>query len=1224
MSDQFTKALEEASKKQDLMDRIKNLGPEEQQLFYDLGLFGMGSIDEINKVISIFKNAPHAALAADVRQSLNKESNLSPLDDLIKRFKDTPGYEDAVRTAQGSENPYVHIGDFPVPNAPNMEAPLTGKLGKPGIAESFHSVNQEQFPWSDTKFGATKKLLKKHKEANMPMEIHTSSDLIGREDYLSQIPEGSTINFYPPPESEIAKNIFPASPSYKRIENAANKLKDAGHNVVFHEPTIEGVIEATKNKLPRKGLQFGEDFSKDLLKRDLQNPAVLMQTQRELGLRPSLKSVPPQNYADGGIVQPQLVNVRDPDTGEIGSLPMSQLAEAQQFGYHPVSPEESAAYFKEQQYGTPVEQAKTALEGALSAATFGLSTGIETGLGAKAEDILARRETNPLAYAGGEMAGLIGSTLLAPEASAAGLMERAGAKAGAAIAPASYDAAVALNAAKEAGVGIEAAQAAYKSAKAAEPFMVKVGSEAANQAVQFALMQAGDEVSRSFLDPKRGFADAMADVGLSAVIGGVTGGAIGSVNPLFQATIGKKIEPWLEKFRMRANGETIPIGNELETVLQDAPPEVRAAFTGPEGEAIFKELVESGTSKGEALRQTRDKIIENMENNIYNMVSPAEKLSAFEAGEKAKEYIFNKFEELHNKIKGGYAEVGDIEKVAVDDESRLKFYDDIISKAIEKHGTDSPIYADLKNWAERILAKNDIGGLDQLVTELGGKAEKAKRSGDFVERAALTDLRQSIKEFQINYLDKTAMDLAKATGDENVIVAALLAKEQRDYVRELYKDFMGKMSDLASVGKFKAKSWGQLQEVLDKVPSARFAEKLFDKKNIEGLRLLRDEYPDVFKAIIDQKKTALAELSPKKLINAIDALPKEVRNTLFTEHEQRIIMNSDEVRGLLLQRSNPSGTARTLDTLWEFIPMGVGGIAAFLTGGNPIVGMLAGQGAKILGRDVPDAIKLAMLKTLGHSGPIDGTVFKAMVEFADIVQTGQKTISKAAKNVYMPFETASLVPQPSQKDRDKLQKQLVEIQNNPDKMLEVGGHLQQGMPDHASAMAQYAMGAVNYLNAIRPNTQKALPFDKNPMVSSADKAKYNRALDIAQKPLIVLDSVKNGTVTQHDVDVLKNINPPLYDKMGEALLHNLVDHTEKGKDVPYKTRLGLSTFLGSPLDSTMTPQAIMATQNLVAPQQQQGQTIPGQRAKHSFTALNKMPGMYQTPQQARTANKLGP
>lgn len=1172
--DQFSKSLEEAAKKQELMDRIKNLGPEQQKLFFDLGLSGMGSIEPLGESL-LSKMNPNQVL--EFINTPEKVGNLSVQDQKI--------YKNALNDVFGSVEKRAEL------SGKNLKRIKERAETEKFISEQGVKIDTEQKDYGsiyrymhdgDNEIGTI--LFNKDGRINADLD-----PMLRRKGVYQKLIEDNAIATGETKSLHNQRNALSNRTWNKLVDkDIANRYKSLGHDTVWGDEI--------KNQLNRSP---------------------------EANFDPRFKDFEGQHLADGGIVQDQLINVRDPDTGEIGSLPASQLAEASQFGYTPATPQETESFVREQKFGTPLEQAKTGLEGALSAATFGLSTAIETGLGAKPEDIVARRETNPLAHGAGQAAGLIGSSFLIPGGGVAGAMEEAGALAAGKLAPATYDAAKALNAAREAGVGIEEAQSAYKAAKAAEPFLIKVGSEAANQSVQFALMQAGDEVSRSFVEPKRSFADAMADVGLSGIIGGATGGVIGSVNPLWEATLGKKLEPWLEKFKARANGETIPIGNDLETVLKNEPAEVRAAFIGPEQEAYFKELVESGTSKGEALRLARDKTLEKMESNIYDIVTPKEKLSAFEAGEKAKEAILNKLEEFNQRVKAGYDEIGDIAQVSISDEPRLKFYDDLMAHAVETYGTDSPIYAMSKNWAERVLAKDTIGGMDQLVTELGGQANKAYRSGDFVERKALSDIREQIKMFQENYLDKQALDLAKATGDENVLVAALLAKEQRSYARELYKDFIGKISDIASVGKIKAKSWGQLQDALENVPSARFADKLFDRKNIEGLRLLRDEHPDVFNAIIDQKKSEFAELTPRKLINKIDALPKEVRNIMFSEQEQKLIANSEEVINKLNKRINPSGTARTLDTLWNKLPAGVGLLSSFLTGGNPVVGMLAGEGVAYLGRDIPDAIKLGMLKYLGAQGPVDASIFKSMVDYAEIVQAGQAKLAKSAKQVFMPMVTEA-ISQPSQKDRDKLQRQLVDIQNDPHKMIEVGGKLQQGMPDHTSVMAQYSMGAVNYLNSIRPKTTKAMPLDKNPQVSEYDKAKYNRALDIAEKPLIVFDSVKNGTVTQHDVNVLKNVNMPLYNKMSESILTNLVDHTEKGKDVPYKTRLGIATFLEQPIDSTMTPQAIAATQNLVAPEQAQGQTIPGQRAKHSFTALNKMPGMYQTPQQARTSNKLAP
>ena len=60
-----------------------------------------------------------------------------------------------------------------------------------------------------------------------------------------------------------------------------------------------------------------------------------------------------------------------------------------------------APELKEAKYGTPAQQAITALESAAAGATFGLSTGLERALGVSAEDIRARREVNPMTAGAG-------------------------------------------------------------------------------------------------------------------------------------------------------------------------------------------------------------------------------------------------------------------------------------------------------------------------------------------------------------------------------------------------------------------------------------------------------------------------------------------------------------------------------------------------------------------------------------------------------------------------------------------------------------------------------------------------------------------------------------------------------------------------------------------------------------------------------------------------------
>jgi hypothetical protein len=52
--------------------------------------------------------------------------------------------------------------------------------------------------------------------------------------------------------------------------------------------------------------------------------------------------------------------------------------------------------------------------------------------------------------------------------------------------------------------------------------------------------------------------------------------------------------------------------------------------------------------------------------------------------------------------------------------------------------------------------------------------------------------------------------------------------------------------------------------------------------------------------------------------------------------------------------------------------------------------------------------------------------------------------------------------------------------------------------------------------------------------------------------------------------------------MVQKLTNEMIGVTEKEMSIPYKTKMSLSLFMGQPLDSTMTPQFIQATQMLLS------------------------------------------
>ena len=243
-----------------------------------------------------------------------------------------------------------------------------------------------------------------------------------------------------------------------------------------------------------------------------------------------------------------------------------------------------------------------------------------------------------------------------------------------------------------------------------------------------------------------------------------------------------------------------------------------------------------------------------------------------------------------------------------------------------------------------------------------------------------------------------------------------------------------------------------------------------------------------------------------------------------------------------------------------------------------------------------------------------------MVEMISQTIKGENLLGKAASAVFKAGK--EVLPQafPQEKDLEKLDKKLQSLQNDPTPLFESAGATGHYLPDHAAAISQTAAGAVNYMNSLRPAPVKESPLDAEPQVSAMQKAEWQNALMIAESPLVVLAKLKKGTITPKDIGHLQSLYPALYKNLIKKLSHQMIEAVNDKQLIPYKTRMGLSLFMGQPMDSTLTPASIQAAQvtgvvqaNKMA--QQQGQ--PQQRQKHSMSKLDKLAPSYMTPQQAR-------
>ena len=252
-----------------------------------------------------------------------------------------------------------------------------------------------------------------------------------------------------------------------------------------------------------------------------------------------------------------------------------------------------------------------------------------------------------------------------------------------------------------------------------------------------------------------------------------------------------------------------------------------------------------------------------------------------------------------------------------------------------------------------------------------------------------------------------------------------------------------------------------------------------------------------------------------------------------------------------------------------------------------------------------------LLTKTGYSKSEDPN--RAMLDHKDASMRGRKTHDDHVKNV---FEKGQV----NKKSTDALRNRIEEFTLQPELMLSVGGNLD---PEHAVHVAALASTATDYLNSIKPKEIKANPHEKPIPNDKMEEASYQRALDLAEHPLSVLNHVKEGTLVPSDVVEISTLYPHLYAGMKEQAFEAVLTAESNDKEIPYKQRQSLSLLLGQPLDFTQTPDAMRAIIASAGPQQmqQQSKNQPKKATSVELKQINKVDDLYDTPLDNRLAKQ---
>lgn len=376
--------------------------------------------------------------------------------------------------------------------------------------------------------------------------------------------------------------------------------------------------------------------------------------------------------------------------------------------------------------------------------------------------------------------------------------------------------------------------------------------------------------------------------------------------------------------------------------------------------------------------------------------------------------------------------------------------------------------------------------------------------------------------------------------------------------------------------------------------------------------------------------------------------------------ESNIPAVSTDVIDEMLKRDLPAG-AKVASWLFDAGQSSVGMAGSHIAGtvvggaaGHPYLGYRAGEAVYPLFKELgkkPTRWAVSGLLRAMSSGDYAG--IPQAINYANGIHSGAQRIENSVNNIFNVGGKQYLESDHSDTDREKLKKfveegalnQQVQNQGNQtatpkseEQKFATGGevlvpkmhpvatkpvgkavpadHLGTVFPEQSMLLGAAKSRINNYLNSVRPQAvSPKLPFDEHMENKEHDRS-YGRALDIANKPLSVLDHIKGGTLEPEHVKHMQGLYPELADHLRQKIAGKITDAQMANEKPPYHVRQGLSLFMGSALDSNLTPQNIMAAQSTFAAQKMP--PMPGAmgKPKKGTASLENEPNQYRTSAQS--------
>lgn len=230
---------------------------------------------------------------------------------------------------------------------------------------------------------------------------------------------------------------------------------------------------------------------------------------------------------------------------------------------------------------------------------------------------------------------------------------------------------------------------------------------------------------------------------------------------------------------------------------------------------------------------------------------------------------------------------------------------------------------------------------------------------------------------------------------------------------------------------------------------------------------------------------------------------------------------------------------------------------------------------------------------------------------------------KGAKKYSQSVEGSLTGRQPELRhDKENLEKYLDKFKDNPDSILESGSNISQVSPDHGAEVGAAVGAASSYLDSIKPKPQSNGPLSDPSPVSKIQMYGYERQVKMVEQPLHILKHIKDGSLQPQDIQTINTVYPKLANRLKSSIMEQVINTKSKKQEIPYKTRIALSQFLGEPMDSSLIQHNMQMAMLVNAPkpqQQPQGKKKPSSSA--SISQQQKVNDLYETNTQSTASKK---